>query len=546
VIAGVSPHASFGDGGPGASAGLANPNGLATDPAGNLFIADSWAGTIRRLDTKGIITTVAGSGGTTPTPDGLPALQTTVDYPTALAISRSGEIYYSEQFSYRVRKIGSNGLVTTVAGDGAIPFSFSNRDGRDGKKASTVPVSADALAVDGNGVLYIADSLSLVLWRVTADGILHKVDWYRSSPVPFALATDPGGTVYYLQSDSTYSLNVLRAENGSPSQVVRDIGDFFSNPSGFAIDAAGILYLTDGPVLSKVSPDGAVSVLTNTNTHGPAVGFVSVTLDAAGNLFAADLQARIAEVPGATTCTASVFPRIARQGSVNAASYVPSWVTPGEIVSISGIAVGPSQPTRGVVDASNKLTTEIGETQVLFDGIPAPMLYASSGQSVAIVPFGVAGQPITTLQISVNGFLSNKAQMQIGDAMPGIFTQNASGSGSGAILNEDYSINSAANPARKGSVVMVYATGLGPVNPPVPDGAITGSAVSSQAQPVTALVDGQEADVLYAGTAPGLVAGASQINVRIPPNTRSGAVSVTIWPISGIESSQGNVTVAVQ
>ena len=174
------------------------------------------------------------------------------------------------------------------------------------------------------------------------------------------------------------------------------------------------------------------------------------------------------------------------------------------------------------------------------------MLYASSGQSVAIVPFGVAGQPITTLQISVNGFLSNKAQMQNGDAMPGIFTQNASGSGAAAILNEDYSINSLRNPARKGSVVMVYATGLGLLNPPLSDGAITGRTLSSQAQPVTALVDGQQADVLYAGTAPGLVAGTSQINVRIPPNTRSGAVSVTIEPISGIESSQGNVTVAVE
>jgi uncharacterized protein (TIGR03437 family) len=246
----------------------------------------------------------------------------------------------------------------------------------------------------------------------------------------------------------------------------------------------------------------------------------------------------IAEIIGFAAC-----PKI-QPSELSRVPDMPSWVTPGEIVSISGIAVGPSQPARGVVDASNKLTTNIGETQVFFDGIPAPILNASSGQSVAIVPFGVAGQPITTLQISVNGFRSNSAQMQIGDSMPGIFTQNSSGSGPGAILNEDDSINSAANPAKKGSVVTVYATGLGLLNPPLPDGAIAGSTLSMQAQPVTALVDGQEADVLYAGTAPGLVAGASQINVRIPPNTRSGAVSVTIVMVPG--SSQENVTVAVE
>jgi uncharacterized protein (TIGR03437 family) len=151
------------------------------------------------------------------------------------------------------------------------------------------------------------------------------------------------------------------------------------------------------------------------------------------------------------------------------------------------------------------------------------------------------------LQLSVNGFLSDLMSLGVADARPGIFTQNASGSGQGSILNEDYSVNSAKNPAKKGSVVMVYATGLGLVDPPVEDGAITGSKLSRHALPVKAFVNGLEADVPYAGTAPGLVAGASQINVRIPPETPPGDVSLSITVGTGASSSsQSKVTVAVK
>ena len=134
------------------------------------------------------------------------------------------------------------------------------------------------------------------------------------------------------------------------------------------------------------------------------------------------------------------------------------------------------------------------------------------------------------------------------DSQPGIFTQDSSGKGAGSILNQDYSLNSAAHPAKKGSVVMVYLTGLGVVNPPVADGVITGSALSHQIETVTATVNGQPADVLYAGTAPGLVAGVNQVNVRIPTATPSGNARIAILVGTGPSParSSGNVTVAVE
>lgn len=144
--------------------------------------------------------------------------------------------------------------------------------------------------------------------------------------------------------------------------------------------------------------------------------------------------------------------------------------------------------------------------------------------------------------------MSNSYVLQIESAVPGIFTNDASGSGQGAILNQDYSRNSASNPARKGEAVAVYTTGLGSVSPAVADGALTPGTPSWQVQLPGATVDGQAATVLYAGTAPGLVAGVGQVNVVIPQSARSGSVPVVIFfgTTPGNTVTQANVTAAVQ
>ncbi len=122
VIGGVPAGQATGDNVPGNQAILASAAGLATGAAGDLYIADSEAGTIRKLDTKGILTTVAGSvTATYPTPDGTPALQTVLRNPSALAVAPSGDIYYAEDYAFHVRKISTDGTVTTVAGNGQPP-----------------------------------------------------------------------------------------------------------------------------------------------------------------------------------------------------------------------------------------------------------------------------------------------------------------------------------------------------------------------------------------------------------------------------------------
>jgi uncharacterized protein (TIGR03437 family) len=135
--------------------------------------------------------------------------------------------------------------------------------------------------------------------------------------------------------------------------------------------------------------------------------------------------------------------------------------------------------------------------------------------------------------------------MPVAASVPGILTANASGTGQGAILNEDGSVNSSSNPARKGSIAVIFATGEGQTNPRGVDGKIAATVpLPAPLLPVTATVNNLPAEVLYAGAAPTLVAGVLQVNLRIPLDTPSGDIPVVL--LVGTVSSRAGVTVAVQ
>ena len=125
-----------------------------------------------------------------------------------------------------------------------------------------------------------------------------------------------------------------------------------------------------------------------------------------------------------------------------------------------------------------------------------------------------------------------------------IFTADASGSGPGSILNQDFSINSASNPAAPGSVVMVYGTGGGAVNPVVNAGSVAGATLSWITSQYSATVNGEAATVLYAGSAPGLVYGVYQFNVQLPADVQSGSAKIVLKV--GNSASQSDVTVFVK
>jgi uncharacterized protein (TIGR03437 family) len=148
------------------------------------------------------------------------------------------------------------------------------------------------------------------------------------------------------------------------------------------------------------------------------------------------------------------------------------------------------------------------------------------------------------------GQSSNVYRLTSATTAPGLFTQNASGTGPGAILNQDNSLNGPGNPAAKGSVVQVYLTGEGQLSPPVATGTIIAATLPPpQVTPAPALavgvtLNGQPALYVYAGAAPDLVAGIMQLNVQIPATAPSGALRILV-SIGG-NTSQSNVTVSVR
>jgi uncharacterized protein (TIGR03437 family) len=253
-----------------------------------------------------------------------------------------------------------------------------------------------------------------------------------------------------------------------------------------------------------------------------------------------------------TQPTAALAPLPPIRGVVNAASYVVGGpVSPGEMVTLFGPGLGPATAAYATVDpATGKLATTIGGVQVLFNGIPAPMIYAGSTQVSAVVPYEMASVANASVWINYAGVTSNTYQLTLAASAPGLFAQNASGSGPGAILNQDNSLNGPGHPAAKGSIVQVYLTGEGQTSPQPVTGAITSvtlpppQVTPAPSQAIQVLIGGQPALYTYAGEAPGMVAGVMQLNVQIPANAPSGALVIQV-SIGG-NMSQTGITVSVQ
>jgi uncharacterized protein (TIGR03437 family) len=236
---------------------------------------------------------------------------------------------------------------------------------------------------------------------------------------------------------------------------------------------------------------------------------------------------------------------------VNAASFIKGSISPGEIVTIFGTAIGPATAAYASIDPSNgKLLTTIGGVQALFNGTPAPMIYASSTQVSAIVPYEMAPFANPTVLIKYVGQTSNGYLLTSATTVPGLFAQNSQGSGPGAILNQDNSVNGPGNAAAKGSIVQVFMTGEGATSPASVTGKITTATLPPpQVTPapllaVGVLINGQPATWQYAGEAPGMAAGLMQLNVQIPLNAQSGPLPIIV-SIGG-NFSQTGVTVSVQ
>lgn len=235
---------------------------------------------------------------------------------------------------------------------------------------------------------------------------------------------------------------------------------------------------------------------------------------------------------------------------VNAASGLSGPVAPGEMVVIYGSGLGPSTLAGAVLDNSGRLTSNLAGTQILFEGIAAPLIYTRTDQVAAIVPNAVASVETTgtkqqvNVQAVFNGQQAAGISVGVVDTKPGLFTLDESGQGPGAILNQDSSLNSASNPAARGTIVVLWGTGQGLTSPDWPEDELASAPYPEPVNPVTVTIGGVQAEILYAGAAPGL-AGLMQINARLPTSVQPGN-NVPVMVKVGFNSSQPGVTLAVK
>ena len=238
--------------------------------------------------------------------------------------------------------------------------------------------------------------------------------------------------------------------------------------------------------------------------------------------------------------TLTVNPGVPTIGAVvNAASGAPGPIAPGEFVTIFGSGMGPA--TGVAPSGTGRIGPDLGGTQVFFDTHAAPLIYTSDGQVNAIVPYEVAGGTSTKLTVWYQGTASAGDNLRVIDAVPGIFMLNANGQG--AIINQDFTINSSTNGAPIGSTVSIYATGQGQIPPGIDGQIATDATPQPPPLPVTVQIDGLQANVTYAGAAPGEVAGFMQVNATIPPGVRTGNVPIVVTV--GTAPSQAGATIAI-
>jgi uncharacterized protein (TIGR03437 family) len=253
---------------------------------------------------------------------------------------------------------------------------------------------------------------------------------------------------------------------------------------------------------------------------------------------------RIRKISGASPARPA---NITAGGIVNAVSYTGGGIAPGELIAIFGFFASgfPSADLQINAPENNRIPWVLGRTKVLFDGYPGAITAWSPTQINVFVPYWLTPGKPTVVTVQSDAAVSPPLPVPVVSAAPGLATTDQSGSGPGAILNQDLSLNGSANPAARGSIISLFGTGEGRISPQLlwGDQSIS-TPYSTPVAPVTATIGGQPAEVTYAGAAPLAPVGIFQINVRIPAAVSPGAAPVTV-SVGGIPTTK-SVTVAVR
>jgi uncharacterized protein (TIGR03437 family) len=251
-------------------------------------------------------------------------------------------------------------------------------------------------------------------------------------------------------------------------------------------------------------------------------------------------------------CAAAIAadgPGISPADILNAAGLFGGKVAPGEVIVLFPANAGPSVLAGQQFDPDGRVSTEIGGMRVLFDDVPAPMAYTVSGHACAVVPYEVSGKKSTRVVVEYRGQRSEPITLAVVETAPALFTLDSTGKGQAAMLNETGCCNSRRNPAAQGEAAVLYATGAGQTFPASITGAVEAHTRDSEypvpRSKVRVTIGGQPAQITFLGSAPHMVSGMVQINIRVPKNAPVGD-AVPLKIIVGDAASPDNVTMAVR
>ena len=613
TVAGNGIAGYTGDGGAATSASLfsgATVSGLAVDAAGNLYISDGNNHVVRKVDTAGIIRTVAGNGTPGFSGDGLAATSAQLQYPAGIALDGAGNLYIADSSNSRVRKVNTAGIISTVAGNGNVRYSG------DGVQATAAAVDRpEGLAVDSAGNLYIAETSSSRVRKVSPSGVISTVAGVTAGtngfsgdggPAtaatlygPIGLTVDPSGSLYIADNvngrirrvDAAGTITTYAGSGGgTASTPIGDGGPATSAYIGIlkdvALDTAGNLYIlgSAGGIVRvrKVAPAAGLTVSPGSLSFAYAIGgatpasqSVSVTATGAALSFTATASTTsggnwLSVSPGSgaspATLTVSVNPAgvpggvyqgaitltpsggaaqtfavtltvtgagapVFSSGSVFNALGYQAKLAPGTVFVIFGSGMGPAALASA---AGPNYPTTVGGTSITFTPVgggaasAAKMVYSAAGQVAGVLPSSIT--PGTyAVRVSYNSLASAPQNVTVVARSIGIATVNSAGTGTaqatignvnGGVSLTRFTSGSVAfgglnwtlSPAHPGDTLVLWGTGGG-ADPANDTGGTSGD--QTQAGNFSVNVGGRLITPLYAGASSGYP-GLWQVNFTLP------------------------------
>ncbi len=611
----------LGDGGPATSARLNIPIGVAVDAAGNIYIADRDNLRIRKVDTAGVITTIAGTGTSGYNMDGIAATAAQLSNPTGVAADAAGNVYIADAANRRIRKIDAvSGTISTIAGTGIAGFS-----GDGGPAASAQLSNPYGVALDAAGNLHIADTNNNRIRKVDTAGVITTVAGTGSANFsgdggaatlaqlsgPRGLAADGLGNLYIADGDNNRIRKVTFHLPPPPEPPA-------SEPEPEA-QPVGVSELSFAPGADSSAPAPQMLTL---RAEGGAVDFQALpsarwiqVSPANGNM--AQYRGRLAEGEtitlrvtvnplglrpgthrgrlyirsgGRITTTIRIVlevppptgPAVTENGGVFNAARMSAYgerglfgpqllpLAPGSAVIVQGVNFLTGER---IADAGYPLPTMLGGARVLIDGAAVPLMAVGPQRIEAQLPWALGGEAVAagglalaSVVVESGGESSWPRRFWVGPYAPGVFTVSGAGRGQALAtfagttdLAAPLGFSAGSRPARAGDVLEIYATGLGAVEPPIADG------MNSCAPDGVCLEDGSNAvlrhtaarprvwigayavspeNVRFSGLAPDM-AGVNLVIVEIPRNLTPSAAAELRLAAAG-RMSQSGATIAVE